>query len=204
MKRIIFLAFAILISACFAACNSDSVQNNGTALDSSDTTVITTSEAFVEENNLSSSIKTIQQSATEKRKSADDTTTSSVADKHTTTSLSESTADKNTTKESQVTVTEAPSTTVEFTEPPAVEKKVDINYYIVFATNYAKSIGLTIDNSATDCWDNSISVTSKTSNVKKNITDRLDRYKNIEGFSSVCIWYEEVGDNSFEIYIGYA
>lgn len=84
------------------------------------------------------------------------------------------------------------------------EKEIDIDYYIVFATNYAESIGLTIDNLATDCWDNPISVTSKTSNVKKNITYRLDRYKNIEGFSSVCIWYEKVGDNSFEIYIGYA
>lgn len=204
MKKIVFLAFAILVSACFAACNSRSVQNNETVLNSSDTTLITTSDAFAEENNSDSSIKTIEQSTTEKRRSADDTITSSVADKHTTTSLPKNTTDKNTTKESQVTVTEAPSTTVEFTELPAVEKEVDINYYIVFATNYAQNIGLIIDNSATDCWDNPISVTSKTSNVKRNITDRLDRYKNIEGFSSVCIWYEKVGDNSFEIYIGYA
>ena len=61
-----------------------------------------------------------------------------------------------------------------------------------------------IDNSATDCWDNPISITIKTTDAEGNITSRLDRYKNVEGFSSVCIWYEKVGDNSYEIYIGYA
>ena len=93
------------------------------------------------------------------------------------------------------------STTIQPTR--LAEQPVDIDYYINFATNYAQSIDLVIDNSATDCWDNPISITSKTTNVKGNITSRLDRYKNIEGFSSVCIWYEKVG-NSFEIYIGYA
>ena len=204
MRKIIFLAFAVLISACFTACNSDSVQSNKTVLNSSDTTVITTSEAFADENNSDSSIKTIEQITTKKQKSADDTTTSIVADKHTTTSLQENTTDKNTTNESQVTVAEPPSTTDEISETSTVQKEIDIDYYINFATNYAENIGLMIDNSAMDCWDNPISVTSKTSNVKKSITDRLDRYKNIEGFSSVCIWYEEVSDNSFEIYIGYA
>lgn len=59
-----------------------------------------------------------------------------------------------------------------------------------------------MDNSATDCWDNPISITSKTTDVEGNITSRLDRYKNIEGFSSVCIGYEKVGDNLYGIYIG--
>lgn len=94
-------------------------------------------------------------------------------------------------------------TTIEKPAPPA-EQPIDIDYYINFATNYAQSIGLTIDKLATDCWDNPISITSKTTNAEINITSRLDRYKNIEGFSSVCIWCEKVGENSFEIYIGYA
>ena len=35
-------------------------------------------------------------------------------------------------------------------------------------------------------------------------SSRLNRYKNIEGFESVCIWYEKCGENDYNLYIGYA
>ena len=81
---------------------------------------------------------------------------------------------------------------------------MNIDYYIGYATKYAKSIGLTIDTSATECWDNPICVTTKTTNAESNISSRLDRYKNIEGFTSVCIRHEKVEKNDYNIYIGYA
>lgn len=81
------------------------------------------------------------------------------------------------------------------------EKIVNIDYYIGYKTNYAKRIGLTIDTSATECWYNPISITSKTTSAKSNISSRLDHYKNIEGFTSVCIQYEKVGKNDYNIYI---
>ena len=70
--------------------------------------------------------------------------------------------------------------------------------------NYALNIGLTYDIEATECWDNPISITSKTTSTIANIESRLNRYKNIEGFESVCIWYEKCGENDYNLYIGYA
>ena len=95
-------------------------------------------------------------------------------------------------------------TTVQTSEQTTQEQKVDINYYIDYAKNYALNIGLTYDVEATECWDNPISVTSKTTSIIANIESRLNRHKNIEGFESVCIWYEKCGENVYDLYIGYA
>ena len=70
--------------------------------------------------------------------------------------------------------------------------------------NYALNISLTYDVEATECWDNPISVTSKTTSTIANIESRLNRYKNLECFESVCIWYEKYGENDYDLYIGYA
>lgn len=91
---------------------------------------------------------------------------------------------------------------VEETAPP--EPTVNIDFYVKYAMNFAESIGLKYDTSAIDCWDNPIAVTSSSQRVVSDIESRLSRYKNIEGFEYICIWYEEVGENEFEIYIGYA
>ena len=95
-------------------------------------------------------------------------------------------------------------TTVQAIEQTTQEQKVDIDYYVDYAKNYAFNIGLTYDIEATECWDNPISVTSKTTSTIANIESRLNRYKNIEGFESVCIWYEKCGENDYDLYIGYA
>ena len=95
-------------------------------------------------------------------------------------------------------------TTVQTTEQTTKEQKVDIDYYVEYAKNFALNIGLTYDVETTECWDNPISVTSKTTSTIANIESRLNRYKNIEGFGSVCIWYEKYGENDYNLYIGYA
>ena len=95
-------------------------------------------------------------------------------------------------------------TTLQTTEQITQEQKVDINYYVDYAKNYALNIGLTYDVEATECWDNPISITSKTTSTITNIESRLNRYKNLEGFESVCIWYEKRGKNDYDLYIGYA
>ena len=95
-------------------------------------------------------------------------------------------------------------TTVQTTDQTIKEQKVDIDYYVDYAKNYALNIGLTYDIEATECWDNPISITSKTTSTIANIESRLNRYKNMEGFESVCIWYEKCGENDYNLYIGYA
>lgn len=88
----------------------------------------------------------------------------------------------------------------------AVEQieKFDISYWISYAQNYAKSIGLMIDKTATECWDNPISANANNKNIGDDIESRLNRYKNIEGFISVWIWAEKISDTQYEFYIGYA
>ena len=88
----------------------------------------------------------------------------------------------------------------------AVEQieEFDISYWISYAQNYAQSIGLTLDETATECWDNPISANANNKNIGDDIESRLNRYKNIEGFTSVWIWAEKISDTQYELYIGYA
>ena len=83
-------------------------------------------------------------------------------------------------------------------------EEFDINYWISYAQNYAQSIGLTLDETATECWDNPISANANNENIGTDIEGRLNRYKNIEGFTSVWIWAEKLSDTQYEFYIGYA
>ena len=88
----------------------------------------------------------------------------------------------------------------------AVEQieKFDISYWIFYAQNYAQSIDLTLDETATECWDNPISANASNKNIGADIGSRLNRYKNVEGFASVWIWAEKISDTQYELYIGYA
>ena len=80
----------------------------------------------------------------------------------------------------------------------------DISYWISYAQNHAQSIGLTLDETVTECWDNPISANANNKNIGSDIEGRLNRYKNIESFTFVWIWAEKISDTQYEIYIGYA
>ncbi len=84
-----------------------------------------------------------------------------------------------------------------------VKPSFDVNYYVNYAKSYAQSIGLELDSTATDCWDNPITANAKRTGIRDDIQSRLNRYKNVEGFTTVCVWAEKVSDTEYEIYIGY-
>ena len=88
----------------------------------------------------------------------------------------------------------------------AVEQieEFDISHWISYAQNYAQSIGLTLDETATECWDNPISANANNKNIGADIESRLNRYKNVDGFTFVWIWAEKISDTQYELYIGYA
>lgn len=88
----------------------------------------------------------------------------------------------------------------------AVEQseELDISYWISYAQNYALVIGLTLDGTAIECWDNPISANANNKNIGADIESRLNRYKNIEYITSVWIWAEKLSDTQYEFYIGYA
>ena len=114
------------------------------------------------------------------------------------------------TPEPTVEATPQPTATPEPTPIPTPEPtptpvpQFDINYWTCFAQDYAQSIGLVLESSAVDCWDNPIPAGHHCKNIEQNITDRLNRYKNLEGFTDVWIWSVETGANTYDIYIGYA
>ena len=79
----------------------------------------------------------------------------------------------------------------------------DVSEYVSYAKSYAQSIGLELDSTATECWDNPITANSRRTGIKDDIKSRLNRYKNVEGFTAVWVWAEKVSDMEYEIYIGY-
>lgn len=87
------------------------------------------------------------------------------------------------------------------TAPP--KQTFDVGEYVSYAKNYAQSIGLEVDSTATECWDNPITANSRRTGIKDDIKSRLNRYKNVEGFTAVWVWAEKVSDTEYEIYIGY-
>lgn len=93
------------------------------------------------------------------------------------------------------------------TEPepaPETEPAFDIEHWISYAKSTAVSLGLTLDSSATDCWDNPISAEQGCIYLERDINSRLKRYAEDESITDICIWYECVGTDKYLIYIGYA
>ena len=102
--------------------------------------------------------------------------------------------------------TEGPSVpAISEPEPtPEPEPTSDIDCWISYAKSTAVSLGLTLENSATDCWDNPITAKPTCIYLERDINSRLNRYAKDGEITAVWIWYECVGTSSYLIYIGYA
>lgn len=83
------------------------------------------------------------------------------------------------------------------------EPTFDIEHWISYAKSTAVSLGLTLDRSATDCWDNPITAKPTCIYLERDIRSRLNRYAKDGEITAVWIWYECVGTSSYLIYIGY-
>lgn len=95
----------------------------------------------------------------------------------------------------------------EIAEPeptPEPEPVFDIDHWISYVKSTAVSLGLTLDSSATDCWDNPITAKPTCIYLERDINSRLNRYAKDGEITAVWIWYECVGTSSYLIYIGYA
>lgn len=93
-------------------------------------------------------------------------------------------------------------------EPPAAEEPTepafDIQTWIDYAKTYAESVGLRLESSAVDCWDNPISAGAHCSYLGRDIQSRLNRYARDEDITDVWIWAEARSDGKYDLYIGYA
>lgn len=120
-----------------------------------------------------------------------------------------------------------PPKTVEPTPPPAEEKPTpkptpiespqestppeepdvpdfNIDYWIGYARSYAESVGLRLESTAVDCWDNPITAGAYSACLDRDIESRLNRYSRDEDITDVWIWAQIRSDGSYDLYIGYA
>ena len=95
---------------------------------------------------------------------------------------------------------EMPSESI--TEPPKAE--FDVNYWLSFAKSYALQIGLEIDPTAVDCWDNPTTANADCIYLERDLTHRLDRYNRDDDITAVNIWAESLVNGNYLIYIAYA
>lgn len=107
--------------------------------------------------------------------------------------------------------TESPKPETQDNEPVAVQPEekeenpaFDIDYWTDFAKSYAQGIGLTLNSEAVECWDNPIAAGLNCNYTERDITACLNRYCGDEDITDVWVWAEKSGENSYEIYIGYA
>ncbi len=89
-------------------------------------------------------------------------------------------------------------------EPVIEEPAFDIGYWIGYAQSCAQGLGLRLESSAVDCWDNPIGAGPHSTCLERDISSRLNRYANDPDITDVWIWYESTGGNNYNIYIGYA
>ncbi len=95
-------------------------------------------------------------------------------------------------------------TQTETEKPKPADPQFDINYWIEFARKYAENIGLAIDPEAVSCWDNPIIAGPNSKYLERDIKTRMNRYKNVEGFTEIWVWAEPDGSGNYRLFIGYA
>ena len=104
--------------------------------------------------------------------------------------------------------TEPMATQPQEPESPAEEEPTepafDIQTWIDYAKAYAESIGLRLESSAVDCWDNPIDAAADRIYLERDIQSRLNRYARDEDITDVWIWAEARSDGKYDLYIGYA
>ena len=107
--------------------------------------------------------------------------------------------------------TNPPATAPPATEPPETPPPAeteapafDIDYWVSYARNYAVSVGLNLESSATDCWDNPIVAGAHCKYLARDIEACLNRYSRDEDITDVWIWVVPTGNNCYDLMIGYA
>lgn len=227
-KSVVLFMVAVMLISVFVGCSIKNSEVNENAEISSfsaskettlpvstaenDTKAETTNTATVnikENANVNSNEKTsgVKIDKTAKTSTNKPTSPNTKVDKAVQTSKAKSTPNSTSIKPTEKQTTKKVTTTSKSTtskQHTTTQKSFDVSYYVSYAKNYAKSIGLNLDNSCTDCWDNPINANANCSNIERDIKSRLNRYKNVEGFTDVWIWAESTGNGNYDIYIGYA
>ena len=219
MKKIIILLIALLMSACSALKLAETLSSMQTEPTASEMTVAETAAPEETTEPAPKETETVIEAPKEEpavppvverpeQKPAPETTATTVEapvepiKTETTTEPSKTPAEAvEAEKPTEIPETvETPPESV--TEPPKAE--FDVNYWLSFAKSYALQIGLEIDPTAVDCWDNPTTANADCIYLERDLTHRLDRYNRDDDITAVNIWAESLGNGNYLIYIAYA
>lgn len=222
MKKIIILLLALLMSACSAVKPAETLSSMQTEPAAETTVTETATPEETTEPNPKETEPVIEAPKTEtaapsvskrpEQKPTPETTAVTTVEAPVEPIITETTAEPPTAPKTpaetfkEIRPTELPETvetpSESVTEPPKAE--FDVNYWISFARSYALQIGLEIDPTAVDCWDNPTTANADCIYLERDLTHRLDRYKRDDDITAVNIWAESLGNGNYLIYIAYA
>ena len=209
MRKVVIFTVVLTLIFAMAGCTAHNETDKKAVESSSTNAVIDTTQ--VEKLSEKAEGRTVEKSTF-----AEETTRSTIAEtgtekvsketifSQTTTANTEPKQDIHTQKEMPKSEASEPEITTNTVSEVITTVEENEEFDISYAQNYAQSIGLTFDETATECWDNPISANTNNKNIGADIESRLNRYKNVDGFTSVWIWAEKVSDTQYELYIGYA
>ena len=222
IKKMLAVLLAGLITLSLAGCAADKANDNtessAVSTENRITATVTDSTA---ESSLPASTESTAESTAEKEKESStapadsgkpetakpaDTELPTVPPKQTT--PPKQTEPKKVTEPPESKPTESPKsvdpTPTETEKPKPADPQFDINDWIKFARKYAENIGLAIDPEAVSCWDNPIIAGPNSKYLERDIKTRMNRYKNVEGFTDIWVWAESDGNGNYRLFIGYA
>lgn len=213
MKKIIILLLALLMSACSAVKPAETLSSMQTE-PTAETTVTETTAPEETTEPIPKETETVIETPKEEPPAPIiiERPEQNATPEITTETITETTAEPPTMPKTPAEAVEAENPTelpetVEtppesVTEPPKAE--FDVNYWLSFAKSYALQIGLEIDPTAVDCWDNPTIANADCIYLERDLKSRLNRYASDGDISAVNIWAENLGNGNYLIYIAYA
>ena len=218
-QKTLAVLLAGLITLSLAGCAADNANDNaesGTVSTESSITVTDSTSEPTAESSLPAGTESTTDSTTEKEKEST-TTPADSGSKADTAKPAETESPTVPPKQTEPPkVTEPPeskpdetpksvdSTPTETAKPESAGPQFDINYWIEFARKYAENIGLAINPEAVSCWDNPIIAGPNSKYLERDIKARMNRYKNVEGFTDIWVWAEPDENGNYRLFIGYA
>lgn len=215
LKRISVIGLTVLMIISLVGCDTENRNTKNeidepiTSLSASENIIPEESKESVTEQN-STVTEVLTELSTTTESNVDSTTTEQKQSKPV---ITENTKPSKPKEDAKVEVETKPISKPETKPKPEVDKPIetkpveqafDIDYWINYSKDYATSIGLELDSQAIECWDNPITANNKRINLESDIKSRLNRYKDIEGFTAVWVWAVKVSKNEYDLYIGYA
>lgn len=220
-EKMLAALLAGLITLSLAGCAADKANNNteSGAISTESSIIATVTDSTSEptaESSLPAESEIKQDESTAEKERAGSTApadsgkkeTAKPADTESPTAPPKQTKPPKVTEPPESKPTESPKsvdpTPTETEKPKPADPQFDINYWIEFARKYAENIGLAINPEAVSCWDNPIIAGPNSKYLERDIKARMNRYKNVEGFTDIWVWAEPDENGNYRLFIGYA